>query len=216
VEPPRPHKVSDEPRVAVVAGSAGELGQAVVESLIAAGWSVASYGAAATAGTRVDPQLDLCDRVAVAGELQRTAAELGPIAGLVVLPGPVEQRELMQITPEGWRQVLRSHLLVAANFAWAVLPGMLELQAGNIVTIGSDAALGAGGAGAHSAAASGAVLGFTKALAIELAKTGVQVNAISAELPVTRVAAVAATATYLLDEQHFFLGQLLPATAGRA
>jgi NAD(P)-dependent dehydrogenase (short-subunit alcohol dehydrogenase family) len=215
VEPPRAHEVS-EPRVAIVAGAHGELGRAVVESLVAVGWSVASYGEAPGAGTRVVRQLDLCDREAVANELGETAAELGAIGGLVVLPGPVERRELGQITPESWHHVLRSHLLVAANLAWGVLPGMVARGAGNIVTIGSDAALGAGGAGAHCAAASGAVLGFTKALAIELAKTGVQVNAISAELPVTRVSAVAATAAYLLHEQHFFLGQLLPATAGRA
>ncbi len=201
--------------VAILAGCAGELGEAVVRSLEDAGWRVAGYDLEAAPQGRV-AQLDLYDRQAVGRELAATAEEWGPIGGLVVMPGPVETTRLGQITAPVWEQTLRSHLLIAANFAWAVVPGMVDRGAGNIVTVGSDAALGAHGAGAHSAAAAGAVIGFTKALAIELAKTGVQVNAISTELPPKRPLEVAASVRYLLDETHFFLGQLLPATSGRA
>ncbi len=175
--------------------------------------------------------LDPRDRDAVLHELDAAAAKLGEVECLIAVSRPSEPRPVAEITLAEWRAALDEQLLSVANFAWAVLPAMLRRRAGNIVTVGSDVALGAPRGDAMQAAAAGSVIGFAKALAIELAKTGVQVNAVSAQLPdessdaaagaaaplgrPVLAAEIAATAAYLADERHFFLGQILSPNGGR-
>jgi NAD(P)-dependent dehydrogenase (short-subunit alcohol dehydrogenase family) len=243
VEPPRPDEVSDgpveagstpgeasnAPRVAAVSGAAGEVGQAVVDALLDRGWAVAAFDAVAPSarGVALDPR----DRDAVLHELDAVAAELGEVDCLIAVAQPSAPRPVAEIAISDWRAALDAQLLSVANFAWAVLPAMLRRRAGNIVTVGSDVARGAPGGDAMQAAAAGSVIGFAKALAIELAKTGVQVNAICAQLPdessdaaagaaaplgrPVLAAEIAATAAYLADERHFFLGQILSPNGGR-
>jgi 2-hydroxycyclohexanecarboxyl-CoA dehydrogenase len=229
VEPPRPDEVSEvseAARVAAVVGAAGQVGGAVVDALLARGWAVAAFDTvAASAGRSVG--LDPCDREAVRREVDAAVAELGEVECLIAVSSLAAPTPVAQITTSAWRAALQSQLLSAANFAWAVLPAMLQRGAGNIVTVGSDVALGAPGADAAQAAAAGSVIGFAKALAIELARTGVQVNAISAQMgaeegdqstPLGRpvlAGEIAATAAYLADERHFFLGQVLSPNGGR-
>jgi 2-hydroxycyclohexanecarboxyl-CoA dehydrogenase len=256
VEPPRPDEVSSAPsklegggtpddasstpRVAAVAGAAGEVGQAVVDALLERGWAVAAFDAVAPpASAARSAALDPRDRDAVRHELEAVAAELGDVDCLIAVAQPSAPRPVAEIAISDWRAALDAQLLSVANFAWAVLPAMLRRRTGNIVTVGSDVARGAPGADAMQAAAAGSVIGFAKALAIELAKTGVQVNAISAQLPdessddpggsagdgsagaaaplgrPVLAAEIAATAAYLADERHFFLGQILSPNGGR-
>jgi NAD(P)-dependent dehydrogenase (short-subunit alcohol dehydrogenase family) len=255
VEPPRPDEVSSAsskleaggipddasstPRVAAVSGAAGEVGQAVVDALLERGWAVAAFDAVAPpASAARSVTLDPRDRDAVRHELDAAAAELGDFDCLIAVAQPSAPTPVAEIAISDWRAALDAQLLSVANFAWAVLPAMLRRRAGNIVTVGSDVARGAPAGDAMQAAAAGSVIGFAKALAIELAKTGVQVNAISTQLPLEPDAAsglsgdaagsaaaplgrpvlaaeIAATAAYLADERHFFLGQILSPNGGR-
>jgi NAD(P)-dependent dehydrogenase (short-subunit alcohol dehydrogenase family) len=216
--------------VAAVAGAGGELGHAIVEELSDRGWAVAAFDAPAAslpAGAAHRASLDLCDRAAVQRSLDALAGELGEVECLIAVSALAAPTPVAEIATSAWRAELRAQLLSVANFAWAVLPAMLRRGSGNIVTVGSDIALGAPGGDAMHAAAAGAVIGFAKALAIELAKTGVQVNAISAPIGGERGGAsgplgrpvhageIAATAAYLADERHFFLGQVLSPNGGR-
>ena len=217
---------SNDRRVAAVVGAAGVLGGAVVSALAEGGWAVAGFDVADSPAER-SAVLDPCDRELVAREVESARVELGEFECLIALPGAPDPTPVAEVGFTEWRETLRADLLSVANFAWALLPSMLERGAGNIVTVSSDTALGAPGTGVHNAASAGAVLGFTRALAIELAKTGVQVNAISAQLPGSdeppssplgrevSPREVAATAAYLASEKHFFLGQVLAANGGR-
>ncbi len=248
MEPPRPDEVSSVPdgasgaaRVAAVAGASGEVGQAVVGALLERGWSVAAFDAVTPpASAARSAALDPRDRDAVRDALDAAAAELGEVDCLIAVAQPSAPRPVAEIAIADWRAALDAQLLSVANFAWAVLPAMLRRGAGNIVTVGSDIARGAPGGDAMQAAAAASVIGFAKALAIELAKTGVQVNAISTQLPhepgdargdapdddaradaaaplgrPVLAAEIAATAAYLADERHFFLGQILSPNGGR-
>jgi 2-hydroxycyclohexanecarboxyl-CoA dehydrogenase len=221
-----PASTDEVTRVAAVAGAAGVLGEAVVQALSERGWTVAGFDVTDCSAS-YSAVLDLCDRELVAREVDAARAQLGEIECLIALPSAPDPTPVEQVGFELWRETLRSNLAAAANFSWALLPGMIERGAGNIVTVSSDVALGAPGTGVHDAAAGGAVLGFTRALAIELAKTGVQVNAISTQLPGSDEPQgsplgrevlpreMAATAAYLASEKHFFLGQVLAANGGR-
>lgn len=233
-------------RVAAVVGASTEVGGAVVEALLQHGWAVAGFDEARSLATRtavaespatppavaapcatLSAIVDPCDRAAVARAVDLAVGELGEIECLIAISGGPHPTPVAEVSLASWQETLRRQLLSVANFSWALLPGMVERGAGNIVTVGSDIALGAPGAGVHHAAAGGAVLGFTRALAIELARTGVQVNAISTELPGPEEPAagsleravqpreIAATAAYLAEECHFFLGAVLAPNGGR-
>lgn len=237
--------MSGDTHVAAVVGARSQVGRSIVSALLRRGWAVAAFdsepGAAEAAraakpgeqeahpsdGPALDVTFDTADRESVRRAVESAAAELGEVECLIAVSGPRAPRPVAEITTTAWRAELHAQLLSAANFAWAVLPAMLARGAGNVVTVGSDVALGAPGGDAMQAAAGASVIGFAKALAIELAKTGVQVNAISAQLdgeeneysgPLGRAVLadeIAATAAYLAAERHFFLGQVLSPNGGR-
>lgn len=206
-------------RVALVGGAAGELGAAIARALEDRGWRVAGLDRRESACRR-SVVVELCDREAVRREVEALRNELGEIFCLVSASISHESLPLSDVSHELWRETLKSHLLSAANLCWAALPAMLEAGRGNIVTLSSDTALGAPATGVHSAAAAGALIGFTKALAIEVAPSGVQVNCVATSLQVADAATsplgravrpeeVAATVSYLAEQPHFFTGQVL-------
>ena len=115
---------------------------------------------------------------------------------------------------------------------------MLDAGEGSIVAITSELALGGGDGDAHYAAAKGAVLGFVKSLAAEVAGTGVRVNSVApgptdtpllghdspwrapeylATVPLRRLVTpeeVAAAVAFLADEGTYFTGQVISPNAG--
>jgi 2-hydroxycyclohexanecarboxyl-CoA dehydrogenase len=202
---------ADRP-VALVAGAAGELGDAIRAALHERDWVSAALDYSEADGEH-SLALDLCDREAVSQAVDALSA-LGPVSCLVLASVSHERRAFSEITPELWRQTLRAHVVSAANLCWAVLPAMMDRGRGNIVTLSSAAALGEPALGAHSVAGAGALIGFAKALAIEVAPSGVQVNVVAPSLQRPRPADVAATVCYLAEEPHFFTGQVLSPNAG--
>lgn len=124
---------------------------------------------------------DCTDAPTVAAFFDRVEAELGAIDVLFNNVGQ-SARERSSAFAESeepvWRFVLEVSLLTAMRAARRVAPGMRSRGRGRIVNMSSDAAL-AGDAGlADYAAAKMGVIGFTRALARELAPHGVTVNAV--------------------------------------
>lgn len=96
------------------------------------------------------------------------------------LPPAAAKAPFLEQTPEQWRPYIDVNLFGVLNCVHAVLPGMVERGWGRIVTITSGAALIGSkiGMSLYAAGKAGA-LGFTRALAWEVAQSGVTVNAIS-------------------------------------
>jgi 3-oxoacyl-[acyl-carrier protein] reductase len=113
--------------------------------------------------------------------VQCAARELGPIDILVNNAGSLVKRmRLLEITDEGWRDIMDLNLTSALVCSQEVAPSMIERKRGAIVNIVSIAGRNGGGPGAAAyAAAKGALISFTKALAKEMAPHGVRVNAVS-------------------------------------
>ncbi len=125
---------------------------------------------------------DCTDAPTVAAFFDRVEAEVGAIDVLFNNVGQ-SARERGSAFAESeepvWRFVLEVSLLTAMRASRRVAPGMRSRGRGRIVNMSSDAAL-AGDAGlADYAAAKMGVIGFTRALARELAPHGVTVNAVS-------------------------------------
>jgi acetoacetyl-CoA reductase len=180
-------------RVALVTGAMGGLGTAICQELAKAGHKVvASY----------HPQFDnkdawlaemsaagFNDFVCVAGDVssledcQKMVAEAEAACGqvdiLVNNAGITRDRMFAKMERDGWDAVIATNLTSLFNMTKQVSAKMAERGFGRIINISSvNGVKGQAGQTNYSAAKAG-VIGFTKALAAELAAKGVTVNAIA-------------------------------------
>jgi 2-hydroxycyclohexanecarboxyl-CoA dehydrogenase len=172
-----------EGRKALVTGGASGIGAAIARRL-------AAEGAAVTIG-----DLNLEGAAEVAGEISGLAVELdvtdlasaeaavasagAPIDILVNNAGTDEFGFFVDMTPERWEKVVAVNLTGVFNCTHAALPGMQEAGYGRIVNIASEAGrVGSKGSAVYSAA-KGGVIAFTKVIAREGARFGINANGIA-------------------------------------
>jgi len=99
---------------------------------------------------------------------------------LVNNAGVYPQKAFLEMTHEDWNKVLQINLYGVFNCTKAFLPGMINQKYGKIVNIASIAGTTVGfPALTHYSASKAGIVGFTKALALELAKHRINVNAIA-------------------------------------
>ncbi len=193
-------------RVAVVTGGASGIGLGVARRFAADGHPVAvldrNASAAETAAdelrsegaTAVAVEVDVADRASVDGAFDRVRAELGRVAILVTSAGIESFDPLLEIDAETWDRILAVNLTGTFTCVQAAVPDMLSAGWGRIVTIASSSAQSGAPNMAHYAASKGGVIGLTKAVAVELARSGITVNTIPPSLvdtPMARQAEVA-------------------------
>jgi len=122
--------------------------------------------------------LDVTDAPAVPAAFEAAARRFGPVDILVNNAGDAESAPFGKTTLELFERMLRVNLTGAFLCAQAVLPAMLDAKRGRIVNIASTAGMkGYAYVSAYCAAKHGLV-GLTRSLALETAKTGVTVNAV--------------------------------------
>jgi 2-hydroxycyclohexanecarboxyl-CoA dehydrogenase len=187
-------------RVAVVTGAASGIGLGVARGLAADGHQVAlmdrdgSAAEAAAATLRSTGALalaveaDVADRKAVDAGFQKIRTELGPVEILVTSAGIESFTPVLDITADGWDRILAVNLTGTFTCVQAALPDMVSAGWGRIVTISSSSAQSGVPNMAHYAASKGGVIGLTKALAVELARSGITVNTIPPSLVDTPMA----------------------------
>jgi acetoacetyl-CoA reductase len=111
--------------------------------------------------------------------MQKLLDEMGRIDVLVNNAGITRDRSLRKMTGEDWQAVLRADLDSVFNVTKQAIEPMTEQRWGRIVNISSvNGQQGAFGQANYSAAKAG-MHGFTKALALEMARHGVTVNTVS-------------------------------------
>jgi NAD(P)-dependent dehydrogenase (short-subunit alcohol dehydrogenase family) len=178
------------PRVAVVTGAGGGLGRVVARTLATEGHDVALFDRGGTAlaaaselveaaGRRARAaDVDVSDRAAVEAAVAAVRAALGPVSVVVNAAGIAESAPL--VPPDD--ALFDRAFAVNARGAWVVstacLPDMLAAKAGRIVNVASSAALRGFRYTAAYVASKHALLGLTRAMALDLAAKGVTVNAV--------------------------------------
>jgi 3-oxoacyl-[acyl-carrier protein] reductase len=179
-------------RVAVVTGGAQSIGRAIVDRLAKAGVDIviadiqaekaqaaAKEVAAATGRRAVGLAVDVSSTKAAAEMIEAAIAKMGRIDILVNNAGTTRDNLIMRMDEADWDKVLDINLKGAWNCSKAVIRSMMKARYGRIVNMASVSGL-AGQAGQTNYSASKAgLIGFTKALAREVASRGITVNAVA-------------------------------------
>jgi len=179
-------------KVALVTGGGRGIGAAISRALARIGARVIVCG-------RRKSDLD-----AIAKEIGGTAIEcdvadraVGPVAVLVNNAGIAESASLDRTTDEIWDRIIEVDVTAPFRLTRALVPGMVKAGWGRVVNIASNAGVTGYGYSSAYCAAKHAMVGFTRALAIDLARTNVTINALCpgwvetnmVEEAVTRIAA---------------------------
>ena len=180
------------PRVALVTGGMGGLGEAVCIKLAALGYKVVTTHSPGNAkardwlttmnnmgyGFKAYP-CDVGDFESCKACVETVTKEVGPVDVLVNNAGITRDMTFKKMTKADWDAVIHTNLDSVFNMTKQVMDGMVERKWGRVINVSSvNGQKGAFGQTNYSAAKAG-MHGFTKALALEVAKAGVTVNTIS-------------------------------------
>lgn len=166
-------------RTFLITGASKGIGRALADQLAAAGHTVVGIARHAE-----DPSfpgvlvpVDLGDREQTAKALQALTQKYD-FDGLVNNVGLVRQQILGEVDLDDFDAVIRVNLHSALQATQALLPGMRERRWGRVINISSLTVLGITHRTSY-AAAKAALISFTRSWALELAKTGITVNAVA-------------------------------------
>lgn len=179
-------------QVAVVVGGSGGIGRATVRMLAERGAQVvvgyyehaeaAAEAVGACVGLRgaaVAQQIDVRHRESAEALVATTLDRWGQIDILVNCAGRAAYTPFIDLTTAQWRAMLASNLDGVYHTCKAVLRAMIRRRYGRIVNVAALHGEGGGPGQADYSAATGGVLGLTRALAREVALWGITVNAVA-------------------------------------
>jgi len=178
-------------RVAIITGAGRGIGKEIAMTLASEGASVAVLGRSETAketaqeitkmkGNAIAVVADVSDSKQVQEAVKNVLKKFGRIDILVNNAGIYRSSFLAQMKEEEWDEVMSVDLKGVFNCTKAVLPAMMKQKYGKIVNISSIAGTSLGFTGStHYSAAKAGIIGFTQALAMEIAQFGINVNSVA-------------------------------------
>ena len=178
-------------RTAIVTGAGSGIGRGIATRLAEDGLAVAILDLNQEAADTVTAELtgrglvaasfggvDVSDRSQVNAAVEAVREELGRPLVLVNNAGITGFKAFGDITDEKWDRMMEVNLNGPFYCAQAVIPGMVEAGWGRIVNISSSSAQSGQPYMVHYVTSKAGLIGFTKALALELAPKGITVNTI--------------------------------------
>ena len=180
-------------QVAVVTGGNAGIGKAIAHKFAEEGAKVAILGTNAETGAAAVDEIkrDVPDshvqfyqadvsKTAVVDELiKKIIQELGNIDILVNNAGITADQLLMKMSEEEWDRVIEVNLKSCYNTCRAVIRTMLKAKKGRIINISSVVGLNGNPGQVNYAASKAGIIGFTKALAKEVAGRNILINCIA-------------------------------------
>lgn len=181
-----------EGKVALVTGASRGIGRAIAIELAKAGAEVIiNYLGSEEKAREVKATIeglgkkahlarfDVSNPQEVIAAIKELETRIGPIHILVNNAGITRDTLFLRMKLEDWEAVLRTNLFSAFYVTQAVLPLMLKARWGRIINISSVVAFTGNPGQVNYAAAKAGLIGFTKALALEVASRNITVNAIA-------------------------------------
>jgi 2-hydroxycyclohexanecarboxyl-CoA dehydrogenase len=243
-------------KVAVITGAGSGMGRSMALRLAEdtakiAIWDINGAGAEETAqmvrdagGTAIAIEADCSDRAAIKAAADQTRRELGPVAILINNAGIAPFSNFLEVDPELLEKVFKINMFGPFWVTQECVPDMIAAKWGRIINITSSSVQSGSGMQTHYTSSKGALLGFTKCLAVALGEHGITANMIppgsidtpmlrNAEimqregaveaygkaLPVGRIGVgedIAAAAAFLASEEAGYMtGQTISVNGGR-
>jgi len=177
-------------RIAIVTGASRGIGRAIAQQLARQGATVvaAARGENArpvadeivAAGGRAEAvSLDVTESGAAERLVAATVEQHSRIDVLVNNAGIARDQLLLRMKRDDWDAVLATNLTAAFTLSQAVLKPMIRQRGGRIVCISSVVGQSGNAGQANYAASKAGLIGFTKALALEVASRGITANVVA-------------------------------------
>lgn len=167
-----------ESRVCIVTGAAGAVGAATCKALEASGWTVVGWDVAFTHSDHSGwSQVDVASSSEVDAAARDAVERHGRVDALVNNAGIQLNADLLSTSDDEWERVLRSNL-TGAFYCIRSLADALRATAGAVVNVSSVHAVATSPSAGAYAVSKTALVGLTRATALELGQSGVRCNAI--------------------------------------
>lgn len=175
-------------KTALVTGATGGIGAEIARTLHAQGAHVVLSGTregvladlAAQLGERTSiAAANLADAESVDGLVARAEAATGQLDILVANAGITKDGLLMRMKDEDWEQVIKINLESYFRLSRAAMRGMMKRRFGRVIGITSVVGVMGNPGQANYAASKAGMIGFSKALAQEVATRGITVNCVA-------------------------------------
>ncbi len=161
----------------LVTGSSRGIGKAIAALLKEQGFAVVTHSVK-TPGT--DLMFDIADRAAAKAALEADIAANGPYYGIVLNAGVNRDNPFPALEDEDWDKVIDTDLTGFYNVLKPCLMPMIQArQGGRIVALSSVSGVAGNRGQVNYSAAKAGLIGAVKALAVEMAKRGITVNAVA-------------------------------------
>jgi 3-oxoacyl-[acyl-carrier protein] reductase len=179
-------------KVVLVTGGTRGIGRAIAKAFAAKGAKVAICGrdeaktqaaaaeiASEASGDVAGFKADIASAADVDALMKAVNAKFGPIQVLVNNAGITRDGLLMRMKDEAWDEVLQTNLSASFYTCRAVCRDMIKARSGRIINLSSIVGLRGQGGQTNYAAAKAGIIGFTKALAQEVASRGITANVVA-------------------------------------
>ncbi|MFC2436233.1 MAG: 3-oxoacyl-ACP reductase FabG [Aggregatibacter sp.] len=175
-------------KIALVTGATRGIGRAVAEELVSKGAFVIGTATSEKGADSISAYLgekgkglvlNVADQASIDAVLEQIKQEFGDIDILVNNAGITRDNLLMRMKDEEWFDILQTNLSSVYHLSKAMLRTMMKKRFGRIINIGSVVgSMGNAGQTNYCAAKAG-LIGFSKALAKEVASRGITVNVVA-------------------------------------
>lgn len=190
--------MSFQHKIVFITGASRGIGYAIAKAFheqgaIVIGTATTEEGAKNIPGRGI--VLNVCDAAAVEKAFEAVQAEFGAPAILINNAGITEDNLMLRMKPEQWDRVIDTNLNAIYRTTKACLRYMMKARWGRVINITSVVGVTGNPGQANYCAAKAGMIGFTKAVAIEMAGVGITANAVAPGFIQTDM-------TDKLDEKH--------------
>ena len=175
-------------KIALVTGATRGIGRAVAEELVSKGAFVIGTATSEKGADSISAYLgekgkglvlNVADQASIDAVLEQIKQEFGDIDILVNNAGITRDNLLMRMKDEEWFDILQTNLSSVYHLSKAMLRTMMKKRFGRIINIGSVVGSMGNAGQTNQCAAKAGLIGFSKALAKEVASRGITVNVVA-------------------------------------